>query len=94
MTRRSWGLRSRYPVVMTPKICGGLISGYTAILAAFVGEEKLDRRSETVESAGDFQILPAAPWQDIRPGKWRYTQALGTCCTSVRNTVWEDLWKK
>jgi hypothetical protein len=37
------------------------MSGDAATLAAFVGKEKLDKRSEAEDSAGDSGVLQAAP---------------------------------
>jgi hypothetical protein len=43
-------------------ICCGLISEYPAELAAFAGEKKLDKLSETMDSVGDFRVFTYAPW--------------------------------
>ena len=45
---------------MTGISCG-LIAGYTAELAAFAGEKKLDKLSETVDSAGDLLVFKYDP---------------------------------
>jgi len=41
-------------------IYGGLISGYTARMAAFADGKRLDKLSETRDSVGDFRVFTYA----------------------------------
>jgi hypothetical protein len=55
----------------------GLIAGYTAKLAAFVREERLDTLNETSGYCGQFVGDGVkSHYQDILPLRWQYTHNL------------------